>query len=53
MVTVGAVESAEAEVATRPAISVVACTPMSANRFTVACRIRVSAGAFWLRLLSW
>jgi hypothetical protein len=53
MFTVGAAESVEAEAAERVAIRVVGCTPMSANRFRVACWIRTSTGAFSFRKLSW
>src|SRR5215471_14964099 len=37
IVEVGAVVSVDAVAAVTPDISVVGCTPMSANRFTVAC----------------
>src|SRR5262249_60137021 len=42
IVTAGAVVSVLAVVCTRPDCRVPAGTPMSANRFTVACRIRLS-----------
>ncbi len=51
IVDVGAVESLETVAAVIPLISVDGCTPMSANRLTVACCIRASAAALprsWL-----
>src|SRR5262249_21465397 len=42
IVEVGAVVSVDAVAATSPAWRVAGCTPMSANRFTVACCIRTS-----------
>jgi hypothetical protein len=42
MVAAGAVVSVLAVVCTSPDCRVPADTPMSANRFTVACRIRLS-----------
>ena len=45
MADVGAVVSVEAVAATSPGRSVVGCTPMSANRLTVACCAAVSAAA--------
>ena len=43
MVAVGAVTSVDMVAGTRPGCSEPGCTPMSANRFTVACCIRGSA----------
>ena len=40
----GATWSVDAEAGTSPACSVTGCTPMSANRFTVAWRMRESTG---------
>ena len=40
----GGVLSAEALAGFKPAINVVACTPMSASKFTVACCILMSVG---------
>ncbi len=45
MVELGAVVSVDGEAAVRPLISVVACAPMSAKRFTVACCITGSGVA--------
>ncbi len=43
MLEVGGVVSVEAVAGVRPDCSVAGCTPMSANRFTVACRAASSA----------
>src|SRR5436190_1708082 len=43
MVTAGAVTSVDSFAASNPGWSVVGCTPISANRFTVACRMLWSA----------
>jgi hypothetical protein len=45
IVELGAVVSVDAETAVSPLIKVVACAPMSAKRFTVACCITGSAVA--------
>src|SRR2546427_2569637 len=44
IVDVGAVVSVDAVAATRPAVRLPGCTPMSANKLTVACCMSVFAG---------
>src|SRR3954452_7114339 len=51
IVDTGLVVSVDAGVAVRPVITVVGCTPMSANRFIVACCMGTDAAALprsWL-----